>query len=122
MAERYQRVAPGSRAYRLQARALPPYIVKRERCGNPAHHAPLPIRIVTHHILPLAWGGKSEPANMVRICDNCHYGIHTFLDLSLEHGQLASQNGGKFIGEMTMLGWERRPTDRTLPRTLEAMP
>jgi len=45
-----------------------------------------PSRFVWHHIQPQATGGKTEPANLVSLCDNCHYSVHAVL-WALAHGE-----------------------------------
>lgn len=50
------------------------------RCALYRDHRPEPLRLVVHHIQPLAMGGPDVPANWTApICDNCHYGIHRLL-------------------------------------------
>lgn len=48
-------------------------------CMVTTHHAPTPHRYIWHHILPQACGGKTERANLVSLCDNCHYTIHIIM-------------------------------------------
>jgi len=38
-----------------------------------------PSRFVWHHVLPQVCGGLTEPANLVSLCDNCHYAAHYWL-------------------------------------------
>jgi HNH endonuclease len=42
-------------------------------------HRPKPSRFVWHHIQPKAAGGPSTQANLVGVCDNCHYTIHDLM-------------------------------------------
>lgn len=37
------------------------------------------LRFVWHHILPQVCGGKSTTANLIELCDNCHYAVHAIL-------------------------------------------
>jgi len=48
-------------------------------CQSGSFHRPKPLRFVWHHILPQVCGGKTEPANLVALCDNCHYSVHILL-------------------------------------------
>jgi hypothetical protein len=34
---------------------------------------------VWHHILPQACGGRTTAANLVSLCDNCHYAVHIIM-------------------------------------------
>jgi hypothetical protein len=36
-------------------------------------------RFVWHHILPQVCGGQTVAANLVSLCDNCHYAVHAAL-------------------------------------------
>lgn len=49
-------------------------------------HRPMPLRFVWHHILPQVCGGKTEPGNLVELCDSCHYTVHILL-YSLAQGK-----------------------------------
>lgn len=49
------------------------------RCDGAKHHTPKPRRYVWHHILPQVCGGKTVEANLVQLCDNCHYSVHDML-------------------------------------------
>lgn len=42
-------------------------------------HRPRPVRFVWHHVLPQVAGGLTEAANLVSVCDSCHYTIHAYL-------------------------------------------
>jgi hypothetical protein len=48
-------------------------------CQAADYHAPVPIRFVWHHILPLSCGGRSTEDNLVQVCDSCHYAIHRLM-------------------------------------------
>ncbi len=45
--------------------------------------APAPMRYVWHHVLPQrlpqTCGGLTVAANLVELCDNCHFGVHALL-------------------------------------------
>ena len=65
-----------------------PGIGQAENCQVDAPHEPKPWRYVWHHICPQVCGGKTEPANLVSLCDNCHYGIHCMLVTLQKTGDL----------------------------------
>jgi hypothetical protein len=44
-----------------------------------ASHRPVPLRFVWHHIQPQEAGGLTEQANLVQLCDSCHYTIHRLM-------------------------------------------
>lgn len=48
-------------------------------CRVSVGHRPRPLRFVWHHILPLVCGGETTAANLVELCDNCHYAVHALL-------------------------------------------
>lgn len=54
-------------------------------CQVHGYHWPPVLRVVTHHIQPLAMAGRDIPANRVDVCDTGHYNIHRCLD-DLLHG------------------------------------
>jgi hypothetical protein len=51
-------------------------------------HRPTPLRFVWHHVLPQICGGQTVAANVVSLCDSCHYSVHALL------WQLKVTNGG----------------------------
>jgi HNH endonuclease len=55
-------------------------------CACSTHHEPTPLRYVWHHILPVACGGTTITANLVSVCDSCHYGIHVLLTQLKKNG------------------------------------
>ena len=56
-------------------------------CSASKSHTPKPLRHVWHHVLPRTCGGQTTAANLVEVCDNCHYGIHAILwDLKQHNG------------------------------------
>lgn len=42
-------------------------------------HSPSPVRFVWHHVQPKEAGGQTVAANLISICDNCHYTIHRLM-------------------------------------------
>jgi hypothetical protein len=66
-----------------------PGIPQAAACQIDAVHNPRPLRIVWHHILPQAAGGKTTPENLAALCDSCHYAVHSLLVTMLANdGQL----------------------------------
>ena len=49
------------------------------RCDASASHTPTPLRFVWHHIQPKEAGGQTVSANLVQVCDSCHYTIHRLM-------------------------------------------
>ena len=49
------------------------------RCDASHTHTPTPLRFVWHHIQPQEAGGQTVSANLVQVCDSCHYTIHRLL-------------------------------------------
>jgi hypothetical protein len=45
----------------------------------PLSHRPVPLRFVWHHVQPKEAGGLTAAANLVQVCDLCHYGIHRLM-------------------------------------------
>lgn len=75
-----------------------------QRCTLYAGHRPAALRLVTHHIQPLAMQGADDASNWIAgICDNCHYGIHRILGaLILGHPLPA---GFRPLREVAMAGY-----------------
>jgi hypothetical protein len=48
-------------------------------CAVSKAHRPAPMRFVWHHIQPHVCGGLTVAANLVALCDSCHYSIHILL-------------------------------------------
>lgn len=65
--------------------------------GYTSAHRPRPLRYVWHHVLPQVAGGKTNKANLVSLCDSCHYSVHVLL------WRLARANGD-------VPGWNRMGT------------
>lgn len=63
-------------------------------CQVHGYHWPPPLRVVVHHIQPLAMNGPDTPANRVTVCDTGHYDIHRCLD-DLLHGQPSTRGTRK---------------------------
>jgi hypothetical protein len=49
-------------------------------CISSARHIPRISRTVKHHIVPESWGGPTVDSNLVDLCDNHHYNVHTIID------------------------------------------
>ena len=92
-----------------------------QSCALSLWHRPKPGRYVTHHMLPLSWGGLAVPANQVGLCDNHHYAVHVALDVLLAHGgnpPVAQwKHFGRKVKNLAQFAWDHRPPG-TLPRTL----
>lgn len=55
-------------------------------CAVVKDHRPRPQRFVWHHVMPKTCGGQTVPANLVSLCDSCHYAVHALLhSLALGH-------------------------------------
>lgn len=54
-------------------------------CVGASHHAPKPIRLNWHHVLPKVCGGPTVPDNLIGLCDNCHISIHVLM-WQMAHG------------------------------------
>ncbi len=53
--------------------------VHAAKCAASASHTPVPLRYVWHHVQPQEAGGATVPANLVELCDSCHYTVHRIL-------------------------------------------
>jgi hypothetical protein len=62
-----------------------PGLGKATACVASGSHDPVPLRFVWHHVQPQEAGGQTVPANLIEICDSCHYTIHRLL-WNLAHG------------------------------------
>src|SRR5262245_23541584 len=49
------------------------------RCEVHRYHAPAPLALVVHHVLPRAMGGPDTVDNEVVVCDTGHRNIHRIL-------------------------------------------
>ncbi len=52
---------------------------KAVQCDASGTHIPVPLRYVWHHVQPHEAGGPTTDANLVQVCDSCHYTIHQIL-------------------------------------------
>ena len=54
---------------------------KADHCdvATVAAHRPVPVRFIFHHVQPQNAGGETTAANLVQLCDNCHYTVHRLL-------------------------------------------
>lgn len=48
-------------------------------CSAAIFHDPKPLRFVWHHVQPHEAGGPTIAANLIQVCDSCHYSIHRLL-------------------------------------------
>jgi hypothetical protein len=48
-------------------------------CVASGSHTPVPLRFVWHHVQPQEAGGLTVAANLVELCDSCHYSIHRLM-------------------------------------------
>jgi hypothetical protein len=62
----------------MSAVSLPGFPPATE-CAASSSHSPKPLRFVWHHIQPKEAGGATVAANLVQLCDSCHYSIHRLL-------------------------------------------
>lgn len=46
---------------------------------TPGSHRPVPLRFVWHHVQPHEAGGPTTAANLIQICDSCHYSVHRLM-------------------------------------------
>lgn len=62
------------------------------RCDASASHDPEPLRHIWHHIQPKEAGGQTVSANLVQLCDSCHYTVHRIMWImaQLAQGQVIS--------------------------------
>ena len=56
-----------------------PGVGRATTCQASGSHDPVPLRFVWHHVQPHEAGGATEPANLVQVCDSCHYSVHRLL-------------------------------------------
>lgn len=60
-----------------------PFTIAGNHCVVHKYHWPKPLRTVKHHIIPQEYGGKTEPGNLLLVCDVGHYNIHAVMDAIL---------------------------------------
>ncbi len=63
----------------MHAESTLPGIGPAVMCEASKAHSPVPLRFVWHHIQPHEAGGLTVPANLVQLCDSCHYSVHRLL-------------------------------------------
>lgn len=73
-------------------------------CDVHGYHYPKPLRVVVHHVQPLAMGGLDVDTNKVNVCDTGHYNIHRCLD-DLLHG-VAMQAGTRKERDLAQQGYD----------------
>lgn len=70
------------------------------------HGTARPLRLVAHHVHPLAYGGRSTPGNLAVVCDNGHYSVHEILNLLLKGKPLPRYFGTRLERAMASRGYE----------------
>lgn len=89
------------------------------RCACVADHAPEPIDVEIHHVVPLAWGGPDSAANRVNLCGNAHNNVHAFLRAYQRAGGTppwdVRRRFSPYIRALAARGWAERPVKRTTP-------
>ena len=63
----------------MEASVYLPMVGRASKCEVSDSHRPEPMRYIWHHVLPKTCGGRSVSANLVALCDNCHFGVHALL-------------------------------------------
>lgn len=81
-----------------------------EGCPCVSTHVPSGYVLVTHHVVPLSWGGADVPENRQSLCSNTHDSTHRLLDDYVRAWRLG-------LGEP---GWEHRRRFNPLARELAA--
>lgn len=76
-----------------------------KECGVHLYHRPRPLRIVDHHIHPLAMGGPDTPGNQVLVCDTGHYNIHRLLGDLIQSGKMRT-GGSKTERQLALAGFD----------------
>ena len=75
-------------------------------------HASL-VPLERHHVWPLGDGGPNIADNLIDICCNGHFSIHSLLDLARKHGSMEAvpwetrRRYGPTIRRYATLGWDR---------------
>lgn len=67
-------------------------------------HAPAPLVIHVHHILPLAMLGPDTAANRIRVCPTGHANIHHMIHLLIKGEPLV---GSRFERRVAREGYEQ---------------
>lgn len=89
----------------MTARTELPGAGKASRCEVTIYHRPKPLRFVWHHIVPEAYGGKTEPGNLVQTCDNDHYSVHRIMWL-LANGGIPPGMGSRAQRSLAERGYQ----------------
>jgi hypothetical protein len=79
---------------------------KATSCSMSRAHRPVPLRYVWHHIKPQVCGGLTEPANVISLCDSCHYTIHALMWAAKSTG-LVPHLGNKAQRKVAEVGYDR---------------
>ena len=80
-------------------------------CPCVSRHSPQPAYLQTHHVLPRAWGGRTEPDNMIEICGTTHDATHDFLNALVRAGKGGKVNRQKYpafakhLAARAMVAW-----------------
>ena len=83
------------------------------QCLCVKRHAPTPLILHIHHVVPLGWGGKDEYSNRVILCPSAHYSIHA-LHVQWNRLGLVPARGpiNRYLYDLAADGWVppgRRP-------------
>lgn len=71
-------------------------------CSAYGMHRPRPLRFIWHHVLPAVCGGPTNAANLVSLCDTCHYSVHALMYLLAGNaGQTSAIHGWSRLGTKT---------------------
>lgn len=70
-----------------------------DRCQCVAFHTPVTPYVDHHHILPLGWGGPTEAANLIAICQNCHRTVHEILEEAVRR---QAWPDSRFLGHLSL--------------------
>lgn len=74
-------------------------------CVLHRRHTPRPLRLVAHHVWPLAHGGPSGSENLAIVCDTGHYSVHEVLRILLAGKPLPPRFGTRTEREMARRGY-----------------
>lgn len=103
-------------------------------CPCVAEHTPSGYVLVTHHVVPMSWGGPDVPGNRQPVCANTHDATHRLLDDYVRYhraglGEPPWEHRRRFnplARSMAATGWAARPASPTftLPayRASEVLP
>jgi hypothetical protein len=80
-------------------------------CECVEHHVPKPVQFERHHIVPLAWGGTNDPANVRLLCPTAHGNAHLLLSqLRKNDGRIPfalARHTGPYIEALARWGYAR---------------